>query len=99
MALRAKLLLRCKPLPLLAAGGAAAASGSRRRPATRPPGEEPPTMDDLDPAAGVMPMSGEESCEQPSRGRRRGRPKGSRNKATLALEAVLEGSVEELGRV
>jgi hypothetical protein len=59
-------------------------------------------MDDLDPAAGAMPgrprMSGEQSFAQPSGGRRRGRPKGSRNKATLALEAVLEDAAEELTR-
>src|ERR1700726_528252 len=57
------------------------ASGSVRRPATRPNGEELTTMVDLDPAAGAMPGSGEKSLAQPSGGRRRGRPKGSGNKA------------------
>jgi hypothetical protein len=54
-------------------------------------------MDGLDPAAGAMPVRGEKSCA-PSGARRRGRPKGSRNKATLALEAVLEDSAEVLMR-
>jgi|HubBroStandDraft_6_1064221.scaffolds.fasta_scaffold730228_1 hypothetical protein len=59
-------------------------------------------MDDLDPAAGAapaMPMSGGQSFAQRCGVRRRGRPRGSRNKATLALEAVLEGAAEELTRV
>ena len=58
-------------------------------------------MDDLDPAASAipaMPVSREQSFAPPAGGRRRGRPKGSRNKATLALEAVLEGAAEELTR-
>ena len=38
-------------------------------------------MVDLDPAASAMPGSGEKSLAQPSGGRRRGRPKGSGNKA------------------
>jgi hypothetical protein len=49
-------------------------------------------------AAGAMPMSREKSFARPSDGRRRGRPKGSRNKATRVLEAVLEGAAEELTR-
>src|SRR5580700_2465634 len=81
---------RCRAPPSVGAG---AASGSLRRRATRPNGEEPTTMHDLDPAAGAMP---EKPLEPPSGRRRRGRPKGSRNRATLALEAVLEGSAEEL---
>jgi hypothetical protein len=44
-------------------------------------------------------MSQERSFAEPSAGRRRGRPQGSRNKATLALEAVLEDSAEELTRI
>jgi hypothetical protein len=60
-------------------------------------------MDHLDPAPGAMPampmMSREHCFAQPSGGRRRGRPKGSRNKFTLALEAVLEGEAEELMRL
>jgi hypothetical protein len=56
-------------------------------------------MDDLDPVAGATPMSGERPFAEPSGGRRRGRPKGSRNKATLALEAALEGAAEELTRL
>jgi hypothetical protein len=52
-------------------------------------------MDELDPAAGAMP---EKSFAQPCGGRRRGRPRGSRNKAGLAAEAVLEGAAEELMR-
>jgi hypothetical protein len=59
-------------------------------------------MDDLDAAAGAMPampMSREKSFAQPSAGGRRGRPKGSRNKAALALEAVFEGSAEALMRI
>jgi hypothetical protein len=59
-------------------------------------------MHDLDSAAGatpVMPMNRAESFAVPSGGRRRGRPKGSRSKARLALEAVLEESAEALMRV
>jgi hypothetical protein len=87
---------RCRIPPL-----AYPARGSRqlRRPATRPNEEEPTTVDDLDPAPGAMPMSQEKSFAQPCGGRRRGRPRGARNKATLALEAVLEGAAEELTRM
>jgi hypothetical protein len=52
-------------------------------------------MDELHPAAGAMP---EKSFAQPPGGRRRGWPRGSRNKAGLAAEAVLEGAAEELMR-
>ena len=55
-------------------------------------------MDDPDPAAGAMPSSGEKSFAPPSGSRPRRRPKGSRNKATMALEAVLEGAAEALTR-
>jgi hypothetical protein len=58
-------------------------------------------MNVLEPAAGAVPavpMTGEKSFAGPSGGGRRGRPKGSRNKATLAVEAVLEGAAEALTR-
>jgi hypothetical protein len=74
-----------------------AAVGGRQR----ANGEEPTTMDDLDSAAGAtpaMPMNREQSFVEPAGGRRRGRPKGSRNKATLAREDVLEGAAEALVR-
>jgi hypothetical protein len=51
---------------------------------------------DLDPAAGAMPSTREKSCAPPSGRRPRGRPKGSRNKAALAVEAVLEDAAEAL---
>ena len=44
-------------------------------------------------------MSREQSFAERCGVRRRGRPRGSRNKATLALEAVLEGAAEELTRM
>ena len=55
-------------------------------------------MCDTDPAAGVTP-GGEESALAPvAVGRRRGRPKGSRNKTALAVEAVFDGAAEALMR-
>src|SRR5580692_12104838 len=84
---------RCGIPPSAGAAAASAAGNAAQR------GGEPTAMDDLDPAAGAMPTSGENSVAQPSGGRRRGRPKGSRNKAALALEAVLEGNAEELVRL
>src|ERR1700721_364930 len=98
---RAKPPRRCKPLPPSPLAGAAAASGSAPRSATRPNGEERTTMDHLDSAAGAtpaIPMNREQSFAEPAGGRRRGRPKGSRNKATLALDDALEGAAEELTR-
>src|ERR1700722_2590878 len=94
---RAKPPRRCKPLPPSPLAGAGCGITLPSAAGNGPNGEEPTTMDDLDPAAGAMPampMGGRQSFAQRSGGRPRGRPKGSRNKATLALEAVLEGSAE-----
>jgi hypothetical protein len=55
-------------------------------------------MDDLNPAAGGM----QSDCEKPFApswgGRPRGRPKGARNKTTIAIEALLDGAAEALTR-
>ena len=53
-------------------------------------------MDARDPAAGASHAGEERSPEGPAGRRRRGRPKGSRNKAKLALEAVFEEAAEPL---
>jgi hypothetical protein len=45
-------------------------------------------MDDLNPAAGAPPSGGSP----------RGRPKGTRNKTTIAIETLLEGAAEALTR-
>src|ERR1700674_4558245 len=83
---------------VLRAASAAQASRALRRAATRANEEEETTMDDADPPARAMPSSGEKSFAPPSGSRPRRRPKGSRNKATMALEAVLEGAAEALTR-
>ena len=70
------------------AGNAAKRGRSRRR-----------WMTSIPPPARAMPIRREQSFAKPCGGRRRGRPRGSRNKATLALEAVLEGAAEELTRM
>ena len=53
-------------------------------------------MDDLDPAAGTMPSGWETPLMSPSGRRSRGRPKGARNKTTIAIEALLDGAAEAL---
>jgi hypothetical protein len=55
-------------------------------------------MNDADPAAGAMPSPREKTLAPPSESRPRGRPKGSRNSATIAVEALLDGAAEALTR-
>jgi len=55
-------------------------------------------MNDLDRAAGTMPAGPGALPAPPFGRRRRGRPKGSRNKARLALEAIVDDAAEELMR-
>jgi hypothetical protein len=55
-------------------------------------------MNDSDPAAGAVPGPRERTLAPPSERRPRGRPKGSRNRATIAVEALLDGAAEALTR-